>query len=339
MNNNETHKLNNNNHNNNRRRSSRYSNNKNYRNNYRTQNNKNENKKHVNKPSDESEFSVTKQQVFDFDEMKFSDELDTSFVDGRKRKKKNIEEELNRSYEKTKENEKNREVRKKPKLRKGRLVVFILFFVLLLALLVTCIFILLKPVKTKVVTKEKEVVVMDDNYLFLGDSITEQYDLDEYFKDLPVVNSGISGNQTSNILEDLKDRVYQYNPSKVFLLIGTNDIQAKVDEDEIIDNIEEILKEIHENRPYAELYLEAIYPVDESRSGAQDRTNEEIKSINDTLEQYCKKNDITFIDTYELLLDPESDEDEIFEDYTKDGLHITDEGYEVITNELEKYMK
>ena len=54
------------------------------------------------------------------------------------------------------------------------------------------------------------------NYLFLGDSITDFYDLDEYYKDLPVVNSGVSGNTTADILNDMKNRVYNYNPSKYF---------------------------------------------------------------------------------------------------------------------------
>ena len=45
-----------------------------------------------------------------------------------------------------------------------------------------------------------------DNYLFLGDSITDFYDLDKYYKDLPVVNSGISGNTIDDILKDMKKR-------------------------------------------------------------------------------------------------------------------------------------
>ena len=46
------------------------------------------------------------------------------------------------------------------------------------------------------------------NYLFLGDSITDFYDLDKYFNDYKVVNSGISGNQTSDIYKDIKKRAY-----------------------------------------------------------------------------------------------------------------------------------
>lgn len=330
---------NSNNNNNYKRRSSRY--NKNYKgsskknySNYKN-NNKHRNENYQKNSEDNMDFNITKQQVFDFDEMKFSDEIDTSFVENKRKKKEQIVDELSQSYEKGKVQQQKREKKHHSKIRVVRFVAILC----ILALLGTCVFLLMKPEKTKVITKKEEVVVMDDNYLFLGDSITEQYDLDEYYNDLPVVNSGISGNKTKDLLNDLNNRVYQYNPSKVFLLIGTNDIQSKVEDDVIINNIKKILEDIHENRPYAKLYLEAIYPVDEGSSGAQDRTNKEIQSINASLEDYCKKNDITFIDMYDLLLDPESDKDRLFEDYSKDGLHISDEGYEVITEELMKYIK
>lgn len=330
---------NSNNNNNYKRRSSRY--NKNYKgsskknySNYKN-NNKHRNENYQKNSEDNMDFNITKQQVFDFDEMKFSDEIDTSFVENKRKKKEQIVDELSQSYEKGKVQQQKREKKHHSKIRVERFVAILC----ILALLGTCVFLLMKPEKTKVITKREEVVVMDDNYLFLGDSITEQYDLDEYYNDLPVVNSGISGNKTKDLLNDLNNRVYQYNPSKVFLLIGTNDIQSKVEEDVIVNNIKKILEDIHENRPYAKLYLEAIYPVDEGSSGAQDRTNKEIQSINASLEDYCKKNDITFIDMYDLLLDPESDKDRLFEDYSKDGLHISDEGYEVITEELMKYIK
>lgn len=289
--------------------------------------------------SNDIEFNITKQQVFDFDEMSFSDDIDTSFVENKRKKKDKIIDELAESYERQKTKEENKKIKEHSKIKVGRLFAVISVLVLLLALLIVCIYILTRPVETKVITKEKEVVVLDDNYLFLGDSITEQYDLDKYFPDMNVVNSGISGNQTKDILADLKNRAYQYNPSKVFLLIGTNDIQAGVKEKNIIENIEKILSELKKNRPYAELYLESIYPVDEEQKGAQSRTNEEILSINDTLKDYCKKEDITFIDIYDLLLDSEKEEDVIQSDYTKDGLHLTDDGYEVVTKEIMKYIK
>ena len=56
---------------------------------------------------------------------------------------------------------------------------------------------------------EKTIKTLKDdytNYLFLGDSITDYYDLDKFYEGLPVVNSGISGNTLNplNFMEVLK---------------------------------------------------------------------------------------------------------------------------------------
>ena len=116
-------------------------------------------------------------------------------------------------------------------------------------------------IKTKIKTKIEEKEVVPENIVFLGDSITEYYDLETYYSDYNIVNSGISGNTTDDIINDMKKRVYQYNPSKVFLLIGTNDLNKGKTKDEIVENIEKIITEIKENRKNSIIYLESIYPV------------------------------------------------------------------------------
>ena len=175
------------------------------------------------------------------------------------------------------------------------------------------------------------------NYLFLGDSITDFYDLDKYYEGLPVVNSGISGNTTEDILSNMDSRVYNYNPSKVFLLIGTNDLLRDKSVEEITENIEIIVNNIRKNEPQTEVYIESIYPVNYEldKSMVGDRSNEDIKQINENLKKYCQKNDYTYIDTYNLLIDEDGN---FSEEYTDDGLHPNDKGYEVITEELKKYL-
>ena len=198
--------------------------------------------------------------------------------------------------------------------------------------------------KVKVVTKTEEVVekVVDNNYLFLGDSITEQYDLKEYYEDYPVVNSGVSGDFTSSIVENMKKRVYDYNPSKVFLLIGINDLRNGKDVSEIVSNTKEIIELIKENRPYSEIYLESIYPInktddDKISDSVRDIEfdNEKIIEVNDLLKDLAKDEKITYVDLYNKLID----DGNLNISYTKDGLHISSEGYECITKELMKYIK
>ena len=189
--------------------------------------------------------------------------------------------------------------------------------------------------KEKEVVKEKEVIKVPDNYLFLGDSITEYYDLNNYYPNMPVINSGIAGNTTEDILDEMQERVYQYNPSKIFILIGTNDLQKGKKIDDIVNNIDKIIKEIKTNREYAEIYLQSIYPVDESRDAAETRKNDDINEINKKLKKIAKENNVTYIDVHSILAD---DDSVIKSKYTKDGLHLSPDGYKTVTKCLAEYL-
>ncbi len=199
-----------------------------------------------------------------------------------------------------------------------------------------------KP-EVKYKTKKVVEVKVDDNYVFLGDSITDFYDLEKFYPDMPVVNSGINANRTTHILDDMYNRVYKYNPSKVFILIGVNDIIDDKDATEITTNIREIVDGIQDNRKYAEIYVESIYPVNNTDDEKVDlemvnvlRNNEKIKNINKEIKKMCKEKKITYIDLYSKLVD---DNDQLNIDYTTEGLHLNNEGYKVVTDELMKYIK
>lgn len=188
---------------------------------------------------------------------------------------------------------------------------------------------------------KKEEVKKAETIVFLGDSITNGYKLDSHFKKYEdkynIVNSGINGNITDEVLIDLKHRALQYNPSKVFLLIGTNDIGVGKDINHVIENIDKIVKEIKENNNKTEIYIESIYPVDEEQDAPGIRSNSTIKELNKNIKKYCKNQDkkVVFVDCYDELVD---DSGLLKDEYTYDGLHLTEKGYDIVTNTLEKYI-
>lgn len=189
--------------------------------------------------------------------------------------------------------------------------------------------------KQKIEIKEKEVYTLDPNYVFLGDSITEYYPLEEFYEDLPVVKSGIAGYETQDILDRMDEMVYRYNPSKVFLLIGTNDFSKSMKEksdEEVANNIYEIIEKIQEKRPLAKIYLESIYPTTLEYK-------ERVINTNKLLKEYCEKHQITYIDLYEVLKKKDEDDEEFSKEYSDDGLHPNHRGYEVITETLMPYIK
>ena len=98
---------------------------------------------------------------------------------------------------------------------------------------------IIKQVEKKATIEE---IKKKENILFLGDSITEIYPIDSIYNDLPVVKSGVSGFKTTDILDRMNDMVYQYNPTQVFLLIGTNDFRSNADDETIRQTIKNIKK-------------------------------------------------------------------------------------------------
>ncbi len=182
------------------------------------------------------------------------------------------------------------------------------------------------------------------NNVFLGDSITALYDLEKYYPNVNVVNSGGHGNTADTILVEIEERVFQYNPSKVFLLIGTNDVQLVDSDVHILNRIEMIIDSIKSHRPYTKIYIESIYPVN-NRADLYDqinpqsvgyRNNKRIVSLNKKIKTLCKKENITYIDVFSKLVDESGD---LKIEYTKEGLHLTDEAYEIVTKELIKYLE
>lgn len=176
-----------------------------------------------------------------------------------------------------------------------------------------------------------------ESIVFLGDSITSRCDLNKYFPNYNVYNSGIAGNMTKDILENMENRVFAYNPTKVFILIGTNDlVYSGLDNDGIKNNIEEIINKIYEKNSNTKIYLESIYPVNNSinKEIVETRTNENIKDLNNKIEKICN-NKCTYINMYDNLTDKNGNMKRI---YTVDGLHLNKIGYKVITNKLIKYL-
>ena len=182
-----------------------------------------------------------------------------------------------------------------------------------------------------------EIDLKKENYVFLGDSITDYYNLDKYYGDLPVVNSGISGNEYHDLLDNLDQRVFKYNPTKVFILIGTNDIAyTDVSNEELTDKIIEICDKIQEERSKTEIYVESIYPVNKNMDNngmVSKRTNSRIRKVNKLLEEKVKENNYKYIDMYDILKDAEGN---LNPRYTYDGLHISEDGYKEITKEIKK---
>lgn len=191
----------------------------------------------------------------------------------------------------------------------------------------------IKP-QVRVQVKEKEVKSMDYNYLFIGDYHTYGLEFDDFYK--TYVNISNEDYTTLDILDDPRDYIYVYNPSDVFIELGSNDL---VDEDnisEIVNNLKKIVRGIQNNRSLANIYVESLYPVNDTIEGFDSKLSvEDIKKTNNEIESMCKSLNVTYIDMYKEL----SENDLLKEDYTDDGIKLNSNGYKKVFKVINRYIE
>lgn len=214
-------------------------------------------------------------------------------------------------------------------------LIFVVIFstLLLLSIVLNVVFVFTKPV-----VKYK----IDNNILFFGDSLTARYDLDFYFPKKNVINKGVGGEKTEDLLERIDKDVYEYNPSKIFVQCGINDIINDIDKEDILLNIRTIITGIKVNRSYAKVYMESLYPVNEKKVKDSDNekhrklNNKQIKEYNEEIKKICEDNNIIYINVFDEMTDKDGNLKEL---YTNDGLHLTNLGYLKLTSILKEYIE
>ena len=183
--------------------------------------------------------------------------------------------------------------------------------------------------------KKQNAYVKPGGIVFLGDSITQDFNVYEYFTGLNVYNRGIGGDTTEGLLTRLDVSVFDLNPAKVSILIGTNDFALlNTSPKEIYERILEVIKKIKLFDPQIDIILQSVYPVnsDLSPMTVLPRQNSGISKLNDMLKQV---EEVTYVDLYSLLVDSNQKLNPM---YTVEGLHINEQGYELIAKSLMKFI-
>ena len=168
-----------------------------------------------------------------------------------------------------------------------------------------------------------------DDVVFLGDSITEGGPWEELFPGVRTRNRGIGGDTTEGVLRRL-EQVTRAQPTKVFLLIGTNDLYAGRSEDEIVANIEDILEQLKQESPDTEVYLQSVLP-----RAASYRAR--VEALNTRLSEVAGERGAAWVDLYPSFLDPESGA--IRPELSNDELHLLGPGYALWKEQVEPLVR
>lgn len=184
--------------------------------------------------------------------------------------------------------------------------------------------------------------------VFTGSSLMEMFPIEPWIKELgesaPVVyNRGVGGYQTEDLLLILDACVFDLEPAKVFINIGTNDLGVpERTVEEMIGNYDRILTQIENRLPGVKIYLMAYYPVnfqaaaEEVKPLLQIRSNEKVALANEQVKALAKRHGQRYIDVSAPLKDADGN---LKAEYTVEGLHIKPEGYRAIFADVMRYVR
>lgn len=197
----------------------------------------------------------------------------------------------------------------------------------------------LEEVDKKLQKTDSKIEYVNPKTLFLGDSITYGWDLNKFFTD-SYINKGINGAVTNDLIDRVKEDVIDYQPKKIFILIGTNDLGNGKKPAEVVNNIDKLIRMIQSESKNTKIYVESILPVNDSddreeHHDLEKRDNSVTKKTNEELKELCKRRNVTYIHTYDEFLNEDGN---LKLDYTYDGLHLNNEGYEKLKNIIKKYL-
>lgn len=167
--------------------------------------------------------------------------------------------------------------------------------------------------------------------IFLGDSLTDLCEWAELLKNDQIKNRGICGDTTDGILNRI-DNIIEYQPQKLFLLIGINDLNQGRQVPDIVENYNLILNNIKDKLPTTKVFIQSVLPVNYQKF-QKSGVNDKVIKLNLKLRELAKEFSYQYIDLFSAFLDINK---ELDSQYTTDGVHLNGQGYLVWKGIIEK---
>lgn len=195
--------------------------------------------------------------------------------------------------------------------------------------------------------REENKAVRFGQTVFTGSSLMEMFPINKLLKEHGdnsiIYNRGIGGFVSRELLEVIDVCAIDLKPSKIFINIGTNDLSdSSIPVSELMENYDRIISEIEARLPDTTVYLMAYYPVnseaaDESmKECLKIRNNEKIRLASAEVKKLAQKHGQRFIDINKNLMDGQG---RLKREYTIEGLHINEDGYRAVYDDIMAYVK
>lgn len=156
-----------------------------------------------------------------------------------------------------------------------------------------------------------------------------------FWKDLAIdcnssytINTGFGGSQMSDLLYFIDETVIRFQPSKVYIYEGDNDIVALKSTKEILKTTRQIVNTLKEKLPTIEIILIGAKP-----SPSRWEFKNQYLALNDAFKSYANiTKQVSYIDVWAVMLNEQGfPKSSIF---ISDSLHMNRKGYLIWKNQI-----
>jgi len=163
--------------------------------------------------------------------------------------------------------------------------------------------------------------------ILVGDSLSLWFPKEKLPDGQLWLNQGISGDTSTGILKRLS--VFSTTrPRRIYIMAGINDLRRGTKAKTIINNHRLMIRRLRRIHPKTEIIIQSILPTRRSNL-----SNNYIRYINKQLAMAAKQEGAKFLNIYHWFTDFQGS---LRRELTTDGLHLSQQGYEVWRSALKQ---
>ena len=186
--------------------------------------------------------------------------------------------------------------------------------------------------------------------LFVGSSLMEIFPIEKWEEagevtfSYYIYNRAVRATTISFLLEHIESQIFNLEPSKIFINIGTNDIGFEIPEEEFLNNYDQILSQIESKLPQTQVYVMRYYPINtvdfgqdsDEKTLFETRSNKKFQKASDKIKKLADNHHFHFIDVNDGLSDENGN---LKKELTFDGAHLNPAGYQLVLENLKVYLE
>lgn len=175
--------------------------------------------------------------------------------------------------------------------------------------------------------------------VLLGDSLSLWFPVALLPTNRNWLNQGISGETTRGLFKRL-GILERTRPETIFLMIGINDLLRGIDDFTLLDNYENIIKDLRLVHPHSQIVVQSILPHGGEKATWEGKkrllkiSQSRIRELNQQLRAIAQKQGAFYLNLHPLFTDQQG---ELRSELSTDGLHLNDQGYMVWRTAIELY--